>query len=144
MTNLLQQHPSVALCHVDASVVFVRNLEDYLDEFSAGTHWFVMFRKVSGGLDAKSHRLITSVAPLLDKKIGYASVNDLVQSVVGGKATMTPIPALPVISTQKNWKKPNVPSDSARPNRDIARRHRSSSLLSRSATFTANDGLAEG
>jgi hypothetical protein len=27
-------------------------------------------------------------------------VNDLVQSVVGGKVTMTPIPALPVISTQ--------------------------------------------
>jgi hypothetical protein len=37
------------------------------------------------------------MAPLLDKKIGYASMNDLVQSVVGGKATMTPIPALPII-----------------------------------------------
>jgi hypothetical protein len=98
MTNLLQQHSNVALCHVDASVLFVRNLEDYLDDVSAGTHWFVVFQKVSGGLDAKSDRFITSMAPLQDKKIGYVSMNDLVQSVVGGKATMTPIPALPVIS----------------------------------------------
>lgn len=111
----------MALCHVDASVLFVRNLEDYLDEFSAGTHRFVVFRKVSGGLDAKSDRLITSVAPLLDKKIGYASMIDLVQSVVGGKATMTLIPALPIISTRT---------------KKLEEAER--------ATFTANDGSAEG
>lgn len=100
--NLLSQHPKkVAFASVDTSVLFVRNLEEYLPEFQPGVHRFVVFRKLSGGLDTKDDRLITSIATLDDpKKIGFSSMNDLVQRVVDDKASMTKLSSLPMIKTR--------------------------------------------
>ena len=101
VSNLLEQHPNVAFASVDTSVLFVKNLEEYLPEYQPGVHRFVVFQKVSGGINAKDERLVTSIATLDDSsKIGYASMNTLVQSVVDGKAEMTKLSALPMVKTR--------------------------------------------
>jgi hypothetical protein len=147
VTNLLEQHPKVAFASVDTSVLFVRNLEEHLPEFSAGTHRFVVFQKVSGGLDAKEDRLVTSIAPLTDLKIGYTTMNELVQSVVDGKTTMTKIPSLPIISTRT---KKLEEEERAKRQRQQERNSFASSGDDEtssgrsSSTFSANDGSAQG
>jgi hypothetical protein len=101
VSNLLEQHPNVAFASVDTSVLFIKNLEEYLPEYQPGVHRFVVFQKVSGGINAKDERLVTSIATLDDSNnIGYASMNTLVQSVVDGKAEMTKLSALPMVKTR--------------------------------------------
>jgi hypothetical protein len=140
MNNLLEQHPKVAFASVDTSVLFLSNLEEYLTEFQAGTHRFVVFKKMSGGIEAKEDRLVTSIATLGDKKTGYTSMNELVQSVVDGKAEMTKIPSLPVIKTRTKKLEEE----------ERAKRHRKEQRASQESSsqgtsnFQTNDGSAQG
>jgi hypothetical protein len=115
-------------------------LEEYLPEFQAGTHRFVVFQKMSGGIDAKADRLVTSIATLGDMKIGYASMNELVQSVVDGKAEMTKIPSLPVIKTRT---KKLEEEERAKRQRKQQRSAPESSSQSTSS-FETNDGSSQG
>ena len=141
MNNLLEQHPKVAFASVDTSVLFLSNLEEYLTEFQAGTHRFVVFKKMSGGIEAKEDRLVTSIATLGDKKTGYTSMNELVQSVVDGKAEMTKIPSLPVIKTRT--KKLEEEERAKRQRKEQQRASQDSSSQSTSS-FQTNDGSAQG
>ena len=54
ISNLLAKHPDVTFASVDSTVLLMNNLEEYLPEFQKGQHRFVLFRKVSGGLDVSS------------------------------------------------------------------------------------------
>lgn len=140
MNNLLEQHPKVAFASVDTSVLFLSNLEEYLTEFQAGTHRFVVFKKMSGGIEAKEDRLVTSIATLGDKKTGYTSMNELVQSVVDGKAEMIKIPSLPVIKTRT---KKLEEEERAKRQRKEQRASQESSSQGTSS-FQTNDGSAQG
>lgn len=143
VSNLLEQHPKVSFASVDASVLFVRNLEEYLPEYQPGVHRFVVFEKVSGGTGSKDDRLVTSIATLDDKaKIGYASMNNLVQSVVDKKASMQKIPALPVIKTRT--KKLEQEERAKRQRKEQRDSSTGSSSSTPGGQFTPNDGSKEG
>lgn len=99
MANLLATHPNVAFASVDTSVLFVRNLEEYLPEYQTGQHRFAVFQKVSGGGDS-DERLKTSVASLEKNGVTYTLMNTLVGNVLSGKEKPINIPSLPVIKTR--------------------------------------------
>ena len=141
ISNLLEQHPKVSFASIDTSVLFVRNLEEYLPEYTPGVHRFVVFEKVSGGVNANDDRLVTSIATLEDpNKIGYASMNNLVQSVVDKKADMQKIPSLPVIKTRT--KKLEEEERAKRQRKD--QRTPGSAPATTPGQFQANDGTREG
>ena len=143
MSNLVSQHPNVAFASVDTSVLFVRNLEEYLPEYTPGVNRFVVFKKVGGALDAKAERLVTSIAPLSAQSgIGYAPMNSLVQSVVDGKANLQKIPALPVIKTRT--KKLEEEERAKRQRKEQRSTSSSSSSSSSGAQFETNDGSRRG
>ena len=52
ISNLLTSFPDVQFASVDATVLLMANLEEYLPEVGAGQHRFVLFKKVSGGMGA--------------------------------------------------------------------------------------------
>lgn len=144
ISNLLEQHPKVAFASVDTSVLFVRNLEEYLAEYTPGVHRFVVFQKVSGGVNAKDDRLVTSIATLEDpSKIGYATMNALVQSVVDKKEKMTKIPSLPVIKTRTKKLEEEERAKRQRKEERTAP-DESTTTSTPGGQFTANDGTREG
>ena len=150
MNNLLQQHPKVAFASMDTSVLYVSNLEEYLDEFQAGTHRFVVFQKMSGGIDAKEDRLVTSIATLQNsKKTGYASMNELVQSVLDGKVEMTKLSSLPMVKTRTKKLEEEERAKRQRKQQQQQQQRAfqetiSSSSQSTSSSFQTNDGSAQG
>jgi len=62
MQNLLKEFPNVSFASVDASVLYVKNLEEFLPELKDGQPRFVVFKKLSGSLEKGGDRLITSIA----------------------------------------------------------------------------------
>lgn len=142
VSNLLEQHPKVAFASIDTSVLFVRNLEDQLPEYQPGVHRFVVLQKVSGGINAKDERLVTSIATLDDSsKIGYGSMNTLVQSVVDGKAEMTKLSSLPLIKTRT---KKLEEEERAKRQRKQQQQKGGSGSSTPGGQFAANDGSREG
>ena len=97
--RLLVEQPKIAFASVDTSNLFVKNLEEYLPEFSSGRHRFVVFKKVAGSLDSKDSRLVTSIAPL-EKVVSYGTMSNLCADVMSGKETMQKISTLPMIKTR--------------------------------------------
>jgi len=143
ITNLLEQHPKVSFASVDTSVLFVRNLEEYLPEYQPGVHRFVVFEKVGGGFNAKDERLVTSIATLPDEgKIGYASMNNLVQSVVDKKAETTKIPSLPIIKTRT--KKLEEEERAKRQRKEERSTSGGGGSTTPGGQFASNDGTKEG
>ena len=76
MQNLLKEFPDVAFAAVDASVLYVKNLEEYLPELQNGQPRFVFFKKLSGSLDKKAERLITSIAALPTNGVSYGQMSN--------------------------------------------------------------------
>ncbi|KAL3808066.1 hypothetical protein ACHAXA_007187, partial [Cyclostephanos tholiformis] len=105
MANLLGKYPNVQFASIDSTVLFLTNLEEYLPEYVAGEHRFVVFKKVSGGLAAGDNetkaegRLKTSILPLEETGVSFGTMNTLVSGVLNGKK-MRNIPALPYIKTR--------------------------------------------
>jgi hypothetical protein len=100
MNKLLKEYPNVSFASMDASVLYAKNLEEYLPELQDSQPRFVVFKKVSGSLAAGGTRLITSIAPLDTNGVSYGQMSNLVASVVSETATMTKLSALPVIKTR--------------------------------------------
>jgi hypothetical protein len=100
MRNLLKEFPNVAFASIDASVLYAKNLEEYLPELEGGQPRFVVFRRVSGTLEKGGKRLITSIAPLPTNGVSYGQMSNLVAGVVNGSQKMEKIPALPTIKTR--------------------------------------------
>ena len=102
MQKLIVEYPKVSFAAIDSSVLYVKNLEEFLEEYDENTQQprFVVFSKVSGSLDAGKDRLITSIAPMNDSSVSYGSMSNLIASVVSKKAAMNKIPSLPVVKTR--------------------------------------------
>jgi len=117
VSNLLNKYPDVTFASVDSTLMLLSNLEEYLPEYKAGKHRFVLFKKVSGGLDIAGKdenetegeadkkkdtgRLVTSIQPLQYDSLSFGSINTLIQNAINTKGkSMRKIPALPTIKTR--------------------------------------------
>ena len=106
----------VTFASIDSKTLLVTNLEEFLPEYSSGVHRFVLFKKVSGGLEvgkdgkAADGRLITSISTLdNNESISYGSVSKLIDGVKSGSKQMKKLSTLPVVNTRsKKLKNKNV------------------------------------
>jgi len=114
--NLIVSYPNIQFASIDSSVLMLTNLEEHLPMYTKGQHRFIMFKKISGTLDAppekntqdgesadtpkSSGRLITSVAGFEGKSMSYSSLSSFVNGVVSGSIETNKIPALPVVKTR--------------------------------------------
>jgi hypothetical protein len=106
MLKLISEHPqkNIAFAAVDTSVLYLKNLEEYLPELQSGQPRFVMFSKVSGaaggGEKKGGERLKTSIAALPTSGVSYGQMSNLVASVVSGTQDMTKLTMLPTVNTR--------------------------------------------
>ena len=105
--NLLNQYPDVQFASVDSTTMLVANLEEHMPEYSKGDHRFVVFKKISGGIESGKDgkqaegRLITSIAPLDENEgISYGSMSNLVKSVKNGNKKAKKLSSLPQVKTR--------------------------------------------
>lgn len=153
--NLLQKYGDtdddmkrVVFASVDASVLYTLGLEEHIPEFvaDAPTHRFVVFRKVSGGIQEKDARLITSMATLEDGvALSHNVMENLITSVRSGKKTMKKLSSLPQVKTRT---KKLVEQEKAKRERKAnAGKKKSQGTSSSSSTESHsgdNDGTKEG
>ena len=148
IANLLGKYPKVQFASVDSTVLFVTNLEEYLPEYEAGVHRFVVFKKLSGGLSAGDNetkaegRLKTSILPLETNGVSFGAMNTLVSDVINGKK-MKSIPSLPNIKTRTKKLEESERQKRDR-KKDQARRKAQEDQKPPQQTFSANDGSKEG
>ena len=148
IANLLGKYPKVQFASVDSTVLFVTNLEEYLPEYEAGVHRFVVLKKVSGGLSAGDNetkaegRLKTSILPLETNGVSFGAMNTLVSDVINGKK-MKSIPSLPNIKTRTKKLEESERQKRDR-KKDQARRKAQEDQKPPQQTFSANDGSKEG
>lgn len=150
--NLLTAYPQVQFASIDSNLLYVSNLEaEYMPEYEPGTHRFVLFRKVSGGLSAgedekdKEGRIITSILPLSESDpLSFGSIKKIVDKGLKQKAgTMKKIPSLPQVKTRTKKLE-----EAERKKRERAQNQSQKKKEKKRATpagqFAANDGSAEG
>mmetsp|Transcript_15532 Transcript_15532/g.33874 ORF Transcript_15532/g.33874 Transcript_15532/m.33874 type:complete len:439 (-) Transcript_15532:125-1441(-) len=148
VANLLGKYPNVQFASVDSTVLFLTNLEEYLPEYEAGVHRFVVFKKVSGGISAGDNetkaegRLKTSILPLETAGVSFGSISTLVSDALNGKQ-MKNIPALPNIKTRTKKLEESERQKRDR-KKDQARRKAQEDQKPPQQTFTANDGSKDG
>jgi hypothetical protein len=145
MNKLLKEFPNVAFASVDASVLYVKNLEEYLPELQDGQPRFVVFQKMSGSVDAGKDRLITSIAALPTNGVSYGQMSNLVAGVVSKTEKLTKVSALPMIKTRS---KKLEEEERAKRERKLDQQRRQQSGQSDGTTpggaFSANDGSRDG
>lgn len=144
MQNLLKEFPKITFAAIDSSVLYVKNLEEYLPELSSEQPRFVVLRKVSGSLDKEGSRLITSIAPLATNGVSYGTMSNLLASVVSNTASLEKIPVLPIVKTRT---KKLEQEERAKRDRKSHRGDGSSSSredATPGGAFRENDGSAEG
>lgn len=142
MQNLLKEYPKVSFAAVDTSVLFVKNLEEYLPELKDGQPRFVVFKKVSGSLEKGGGRLITSIAPLPTNGVSYGAMSNLIAGVVSKSQAMEKIPSLPTIKTRT---KKIEKEEQAKRERKTGRQAEGNKAKDTPAgSFRDNDGSAEG
>ena len=147
VANLLGKYPSVQFASVDSTLLFLTNLEEYLPEYEAGVHRFVVFKKVSGGLSAGDNetkaegRLKTSILPLETSGVSFGAMNTLVSDALNGKK-MKSIPSLPNIKTRT--KKLEESERLKRDRKKDQARRKAQEDQKPPQTFAANDGSKEG
>ena len=101
--NLLNNYENIHFASLDSTSLFLTNLEEYLPEFKKGNHRFVLFKKVSGGLETgkdgkeAQRRLITSILPLEGKDLSLNVISELIDSATSGSAEMKRLPSLPQV-----------------------------------------------
>jgi hypothetical protein len=141
MQNLLKDFPKVTFAAVDSSVMYVKNLEEYLPELENEQPRFVVFKKVSGSVDKEGARLITSIAPLPTNGVSYGSMSNLVASVVSKTANLEKIPVLPTVKTRT---KKLEQEERAKRDRKATRDAGGGVKDTPPGSFRDNDGSAEG
>lgn len=139
MQNLLKEFPKVTFASVDASVLYVKNLEEFLPELKDGQPRFVLFKKVSGSLEKGGSRLKTSIAPLDSNGVSYGQMSNLVAGVISGTITPESIPVLPTIKTRTKKLE-----QEERAKRERKANRGSDDEDTPAGSFRDNDGSAEG
>jgi hypothetical protein len=142
MQNLLKEFPKVSFAAIDSSVLYVRNLEEFLPELANEQPRFVVFKKVSGSVSKEGTRLITSIAPLPTNGVSYGSMSNLLATVVTSKTTMQKIPVLPSVRTRT--KKLEQEEQAKRDRKKNRTSGEGSSSDTPGGSFRDNDGTAEG
>ena len=138
VNNLLKEFPTVAFASMDSSLLYAKNLEEYLPELYNEQPRFVVFKKVSGSIETGGSRLITSIAALETNGVSYGQMSNLVAGVVSGSQDMTKLSSLPVIKTRtKKLEQEEREKRERKKNRDSGEK-------ADTASFTANDGSREG
>lgn len=97
--NMLTTYEDVQFASFDSQNMMMIGLEDQLPEYKGGHHRFVVFKKVSGGMDAKDGRLVTSIVPL-DAEISYNNMSTLVNDVKNGSKKAKKLSSLPQVKTR--------------------------------------------
>lgn len=138
MQNLLKEFPNVSFAAIDASVLYVKNLEEFLPPLENDQPRFVVFKKVSGGLEKGADRLVTSIAALSENGVSYGKMSNLVGGVIQQSVAVEKIPVLPSVKTRtkkleqeeraKRERKANRKTDNDTP----------------AGSFRDNDGSADG
>jgi hypothetical protein len=149
MSKLVVEFPKVTFGVVDTSVLYIKNLEEYLPELQNGQPRFVVFQKIAAK-DKEKERLKTSIVALATNGVSYGQMSNLVASVVSKTAQLTPIPALPTIKTRTKKLESEEQAKRAR-KLDQQRRQQDGGSSSQQSTsgggghFSgSNDGSAEG
>lgn len=153
VSNLLGAYPDIQFASVDTTLLLLANLEEYLPEYESGQHRFVLFKKVSGGLevgdkdkDAEGKgRLVTSILPLEDPSISYGAINALIKKAQSGSRKPTKLPMLPSIKTRtkKLEEAERKKRERIRGQKDKARKKKQAEQTP-PGMFAENDGSKEG
>jgi hypothetical protein len=152
MGKLIAEHPNVVFASVDATSLYVLNLEEHMVELQDEQPRFAVLKKVSGSLASDSKtRLITSMAALPTNGVGYGPMSNLVASVVKGTAQMTKLTSLPVIKTRSKKLEEQERAKRERKLEQQRRQHEKQQSSSSAGGgggsggyFSANDGSREG
>ena len=144
MGTLAKEFPKVTLASIDSSVLYVKNLEDLIEEYDESTQQprFVVFKKVSGSLETGKDRLITSIFPLVGS-ISYGTLSNTLASVANGSAAFKKVSSLPVVKTRT---KKLVQEEKGKRQRQKENKDRKGSGGSTfpGGPFQANDGSRDG
>ncbi|CAB9511558.1 expressed unknown protein [Seminavis robusta] len=144
MGKLVKEFPKISLTAIDSSVLYVKNLEDQLEEYDESTKQprFVVFKKVSGSTETGKDRLITSIVPL-EGSVSYGTLSNTLASVAGGSATPKKLSSLPLVKTRT---KKLVQEERIKRQRkqDQQKRQDSGGSSTPGGQFHANDGSKEG
>jgi hypothetical protein len=144
MGALVKEFPKVSLASIDSSVLYVKNLEDQIEEYDESTQQprFVVFKKVSGSLETGKDRLITSTFPLAGS-VSYATLSNTLASVASGSATFKKLSSLPVVKTRT---KKLVQEEKGKRQRQQEQRNRNGGEgpTTPGGAFHANDGSKDG
>jgi len=152
--NLLITYPQVQYASIDSKLLYATNLEaEYLPEFESGTHRFVLFRKVSGGMSVSSGneeddkkeegRIITSILPL-SEPLSFGSIKKIVDKGLKEKAgAMKKIPALPQVKTRTK-KLEGVERKKRERSQNQQQKKKEQKRSTPAGQFAANDGSREG
>lgn len=138
INKLLVEFPNVSFGSVDASVLYVLNLEEHMVELANEQPRFVVLKKISGSLEKGGSRLITSIAPLPDNGVSYGQMSTLLGNVITGSVQPKKIPSLPSIKTRT---KKLVEQERAKRERKQGQQERKNNPQK---PATANDGSVEG
>jgi len=108
MQNLIVTYPQIQFASMDATTLLLSNLEEHLPLVQKGQFQFIMFKKVSGGLEVQNEtegktssnsRLITSAHVYTGDSYSYLSLSSFV-SLALTKTPFQKIPALPAVNTR--------------------------------------------
>lgn len=144
--KLLVEQPKMTFASIDTSVLYMKNMEELLPELVKGRHRFVVFKKMSGSLDPKDTRLVTSYAAMDQSGVSYGQMSNLVAEVLSGSKAMTKLTSLPMVKTRS---KKIEAEDKAKRERRKDQKARAEDKAnggtgSSSSSSTANDGSKEG
>jgi len=140
--NLLDKYQDVQFASVDSTVLLLSNLEEYIPEFQKGEHRFVVFKKISGGLEEKDGRLITSIIPLENDSISYESMAKIVKAAINDTKPAKKLPALPQVKTRS--KKLEEQERKKRERSQTRKEEGAKPKTTPGGQFQANDGSKEG
>jgi hypothetical protein len=141
--NLLSTYEDVQFASVDSQTLLLTGLEEYLPEYQPGHHRFVVFQKISGGIDSKQGRLITSIAPMKDV-ISFNNMSNLINQVKNGSLAPQKLSGTPQVKTRT---KKLEEQERAKRERNQKKKEQQSAKQKASSTFSSsaeNDGSKEG
>lgn len=142
--NLLSTYEDVQFASVDSQTLLLTGLEEYLPEYQPGHHRFVVFQKISGGIDSKQGRLITSIAPMKDV-ISFNNMSNLINQVKNGSLAPQKLSGTPQVKTRT--KKLEEQERAKRERNQKKKEQQRSAKQKVSSTFSSsaeNDGSKEG
>jgi hypothetical protein len=141
--NLLSTYEDVQFASVDSQTLLLTGLEEYLPEYQPGHHRFVVFKKISGGIDSKEGRLITSISPMNDV-ITFHNMSNLVNQVRNGSLAPQKLSGTPQVKTRTKKLEEQERAKRERNQKKKEQGTKQKSSTSSSASSTENDGSKEG